>query len=63
MSYLEVVLPWPRAMDYSELRKGDLVAVSGLIERNEFRDSGGEWTWEQRIIADWIEPLGSALAR
>jgi single-stranded DNA-binding protein len=50
-------------MDYSELRKGDLVAVSGLIERNEFRDSGGEWTWEQRIIADWIEPLGSALAR
>jgi single-stranded DNA-binding protein len=44
-------------MDYSELRKGDLVAVSGLIERNEFRDPDGQWTSEQRVIADWIERL------
>ena len=50
-------------MDYAELRKGDLIAVSGLIERNEFRGQDDQWTWEQRIIADWIEPLASLPAR
>jgi single-stranded DNA-binding protein len=44
-------------MDYSELREGELVAVSAAIERNEFRDPDGQWIVEQRIIADWIEHL------
>ena len=57
VSYLEIVVPWPRDLDYSELRRGSLVAVSGLIERNEFRDAEGRRRWAQRIIADWIERL------
>lgn len=57
VSYLEVVVPWPRYRSYGELRKGDLVAVSGLVERNEFRDSDGQWRHDQEIVADWIERL------
>ncbi len=57
VSYLEIILPWPSTMDHSELRKGDLVAVSGLIERNRFRDREGRWQDEQSIVADWIELL------
>lgn len=60
ISYLEVVVPWPRARECSELRKGELVAVSGLIERNEFRDEAGHWQRQQQIVADWIERLGVA---
>lgn len=44
-------------MDYVELQKGTVVAVSGLIEQNEFSDSDGHWTSENRIVADWIERL------
>ncbi len=59
VSYLEIVVPWPSAMDYSELRKGDLVAVSGLIERDEFYDAEGRRRRQQQIIADWVERLAS----
>jgi single-stranded DNA-binding protein len=57
VSCLEVVVPWPRSKQCSELRKGELVAVSALVERNEFRDTSGQRRKEQRIIADWIESL------
>jgi single-stranded DNA-binding protein len=57
VSYLEVVVPWPRSKQCSELRKGELVAVSGLVERNEFRDADGHWRRQQQIVADWIERL------
>lgn len=57
VSYLEVIVPWQRAREYLELRKGELVAVSGLIERNEFRDADGHWQRQQQIVADWIERL------
>jgi single-stranded DNA-binding protein len=57
VSYLEVVVPWPQSRAYGELRKGEIVAVSGLIERNEFRDADGRWRSEHRIVADWVEQL------
>ena len=55
--YLEIVVPWPRSRDCSRLRKGELIAVSGLLERNAVRNVAGHRNWDQRIVADWIERL------
>lgn len=57
VSYLDVVVPWPRSRECSKLRKGQLIAVSALVERNEFRDADGHWRREPRIVADWVERL------
>jgi single-stranded DNA-binding protein len=57
VSYLEVIVPWPPWRDCSEIRKGELVAVSGMIEHSDLRAPDGDWTRQQRIIADWIEQL------
>jgi single-stranded DNA-binding protein len=54
---LEITVRWPRSRDCSELRAGDVLAVSGLIERNEWRDEGGAWHSRHEIVADWVEPL------
>jgi single-stranded DNA-binding protein len=56
VTYLDVTVPWPRARDCIELREGMILAVSGLIERNEWRE-GGEWHSSLEIIADWIEQI------
>jgi single-stranded DNA-binding protein len=56
VAYLEVTVPWPRARNCADLRKGELIAVSGLIERNEWREEG-QWRVEYEIVADWLELL------
>ena len=57
VSYLEIIVPWPGAMNYAELRKGDLVAVSGLIERNEFCNSDGRRKARTSNRHGWVERL------
>ncbi len=57
ITLLDVVVPWPQSRSCDRLRSGDLVAISGLIERDEFRDAAGQRRYEQRILADWIEIL------
>jgi single-stranded DNA-binding protein len=57
VSYLEVIVPWPRSRECSEFQKGQLIAVSALVERDEFSDADGRWRREHRIVADWVERL------
>lgn len=57
VTYLEVTVPWPRSRDCSDLRAGELIGVSALIERNEWRDEQGAWRSRYEIVADSIERL------
>jgi single-stranded DNA-binding protein len=54
---LEILVPWPQSREADHMQPGELVAVSGLIDRNEFRDATGQLREEQRVIADWLERL------
>jgi single-stranded DNA-binding protein len=54
VTYLEVRVPWPRSRACSDLRKGTLVAVSGMVERNDWHESG-RWQRRHEIVADWVE--------
>ena len=63
VTFLEVTIPWPRSRDCSEIREGELIAVSGLIECNEWRDESGEWRSAYEIVADWVERLVGGAGR
>jgi hypothetical protein len=57
IAILQVTVPWPRSHGCEELSKGDLVAISALVEPEECYGEDTERGIQQRIVADWVERL------